>query len=257
MLQLVQIYEQLKENASFKRVARSFEIYQKALQEEGADIEALKNRMHEVYQAKISTDTIKEKGKTRALEYTESNIPFFTYALTQAEQGTFTMEEFTKESIRMGVAETLLENWAPKIGKGEGGEIHINELMYYTEEKDGKVSVHINPSGVKSENLIPKVLEGFQMIAKSIKEGTLTSDTVSMTSWLLNKGFEPTVKMLFPKANLHFEELPDEERGVANIQNLALTFNGRSLNEFLKTGQRPPVRRLTLSADEFVGALAA
>ena len=73
-----------------------------------------------------------------------------------------------------------------------------------------------------------------------------------MFSWLLGPAFADKIKMLLGD-DINIQEPDNEERtSVENVQRLALTYNKRAAEEYLKTGQMPPVRKLWMTREEFL-----
>ena len=129
--------------------------------------------------------------------------------------------------------------------------VHVNEVIAYKTEDKDKISLHIRPTGVESAELISKIIDGFQTIGAKLGAEEIKADTIIMKSWLLNKKMEQKAKMLLGD-RISITDTTQEDTDATAVQHLALQYNKRSLEKYLTTGEKPEVRQVVMTKDEFV-----
>jgi len=72
-----------------------------------------------------------------------------------------------------------------------------------------------------------------------------------MKSWLFNKKMEEKIKQIFGN-EISIENISSDDSGVMAIQHLALQYNNKSLKKYLLTGEKPEVKQIIMTKDEFV-----
>lgn len=238
----------------FVRSCGVLETYQQLLidnKDNSAKCGDIKRRLYEVFDQKNGGGKIKDKSRKK-LSHEFGQIREQVYDL--CESGKFTKEKMAELYAKSSISDKLLEQWNPKAGTiNPNGHFIVNEAMEYVndgpENKD--VDINILPTSVKGTGeLLSKVLEGLQKVAKEMKNGSLMhADQVVMTSWLFGASFENKFKVIFGE-NIVLEDVSGEI--VNEIQTLALSYNRRVMAEYLTTGQLPPVRRLIMPKDDFI-----
>jgi len=259
---------ELLDNPAFIRVSRGFEIYRDILEREKKHErrKEIMKRMHNLQRDAWAYQTTQEE-KTKKISKKREQQPgendpaeaVFETILRNAEEGKFDKTSFAKLSVDKYLNSWLQELWKLKIGKDETtGFVFVSEALAYFLDEDGTLSLHIPPNSLKTEQVIPKIIEGMTKLAQSIKEGKIAPKTIQLKSWLLNKTLEPIIRGIFAQhgPKLEFEDVDDAEEGTWSIQKLALVYNGRSLRDYLQENKKPAVRKLEIEPQDFVDALA-
>ena len=84
-----------------------------------------------------------------------------------------------------------------------------------------------------------KWADGVKSIKKLLESGKLNADKIMMKSWLLGR-------------NKKAENVSSDDDEYESIQFLALQYNRESLKNYLETGNKPEVRQLVVTKDEFL-----
>lgn len=129
--------------------------------------------------------------------------------------------------------------------------IHVNGVIAYKEDVNDEISLHIRPTGVQSAELIAKIIDGFRTIGAMLEDGKIHADKIIMKSWLFNKKMEEKAKFLLGN-EISIEDVPPDDDEVSAIQHLALQYNNRSLEKYLKIGEKPEVRQVIMAKDDFI-----
>lgn len=241
--------ELLAGNPAFKRFTGSFELYQR-LHTSEPNTDEMTQRMHEFYLARFSepaNESIPDLEKAKFL---------LEKALEDCEAGNFTVLKFAKNVVSQHLADEMLAMWNPdqEPGREDADNYRLNAIVHYRDEGAGIISVHLGTSGVSSEDFLTKTIEGFTLLAKKLQSGEIPAKTITMKSWLLGRRSESKVKALFGDDIDIIDTDPDDEE-VAFIQQTALEHNNKSFERYLKTGEKPEVRKVKLTADKFVKQL--
>ena len=243
----------------FVRLCEVFETYQRVLQESKKDIEQqeiIKERMNEIFGERedVVKDAV-ENEDPEALGKLEKD-QMRRQLLEWAESGKITKEKMADLFAHFSLADKMLEEFNQKPGEyvmGGGEGLLLNEAVSYKE--DGEyVNLHIIPAPTKgTAELVQKIIEGFNKLAQEMKSGKLTHiKNVGMFSWLLGPAFADKIKLLLGD-DINIQEPDEEEKdSVENVQRMALTYNKRAMEDYLKTGQKPPVRKIWLTREEFL-----
>lgn len=253
--------ERLSGNVSFQRFARGFEIYQKAYDDASEDEKVtIRERMLDVHGA-LDLDGLDQSGfwgkkKRKQLDEEASDVQkVILSVMREAEAGTFTTQMLGEAFVNAGLDDDLLGLWSHEAGEVDGGDLfYANELVAIHMDTEDEISIHIGANAVKGSELIMKIIEGFKLIAEKIKEGRIAAKKISMKSWLLAPAFEPKIRMLLG-SEVDFYDVDPEDDMTKAIQDLALLYNGRSLKDFLSTGEKPIVRGVDMTGPEFVAAM--
>jgi len=253
------ILENLRSNSYFIRLCKGFSRYQELLGSSSVLPEEKKvilERMHILHGVgEINVD----KHNKNVLNVEPLNVDdIFKYALQHAEDGTFDQENFLQyirknNDILLG----LSDEWNPKSGDSKLGEYeYVNSLVAFTRKDEQTISLHILPAGtLQSTELVFKIVQGFKEIAQQIKSGAISCEFVEMKSWMLGRGLEGKIKPLFAKlGNVDIEDIDQSDDDVVDIQRLALLFNTKSLDTYLRTGEKPEVRAAYIESQKFVQA---
>ncbi|HOX60977.1 MAG TPA: hypothetical protein PLV72_03155 [Candidatus Magasanikbacteria bacterium] len=254
-MQEVGLREMLLSNEAFLRLVRGFEIYQKVYNDTDDEEEkiVIKERMRSQYGQKSS---LVEDPEHRQRFERAVNARDVVFKL--CEDGVFKKEDLVDMLLNFGSAENFLKNINHREGDVEAGTGHIlvNSIIAYGLEKNDEVSLHIKPANVSNfEQLIGLVLEGFNLIANEMKGGKLNNiKNVQMESWLLGSAFGDKIKKIL--GNDVITTKADNSESMEEVQSLALKYNSRSLEKFLRTGEKPEVRQLIMTKEEFINKFA-
>ena len=113
------------------------------------------------------------------------------------------------------------------------------------------ISVHISPSNTESKEVNKKKEEGRRVLAEKLRKGELKADKIIMKSWLLSKERDAEIRQSFGK-DVTIKNVPPDDEEYAVIQFLALQYNQKSLKKYLETGEKPEVRQIIMTKDEFL-----
>ncbi|MFA5947172.1 MAG: hypothetical protein WC813_04080 [Patescibacteria group bacterium] len=241
--------EALVSNPAFKRFTGSFELYQKLYSSE-SNHDEMARRMHDFYLARFSQPI------NEAIPNVEKAKSLLEGALNDCEAGDFTALGFAKNLVNLRLADEMLAMWNPdqEFG-GEGADKYrLNAVVHYNDEGNGVISLHLGASGVSSEEFLAKTIEGFALFAKKLQSGEIPAKTIIMKSWLLGKRSEAKVKALLGE-DIEIRNTDPEDKEVEAIQQTALEHNNKSFERYLKTGEKPEVRQVEITADRFVKKL--
>lgn len=238
-------------NPAFIRFAGGFELYQDVLhaKDDDSDKSAITKRMLDLYTPRLngSDEEIQQSSEKQEL-YQIINL-----ALQECQENNFSRDNFADRLALSPVINLFLSEWdrqADEVEEGSG-MIHVNEVIAYKKEGDNEISLHIRPTGVESTELISKIIDGFKTLAAKLEAGEIKSDRIVMKSWLFNKKMEGKARLLLGKDILIADTSPNDN-DVAAVQHLALQYNKRSLKKYLTTGEKPEVRQVVMTGDEFI-----
>jgi hypothetical protein len=238
-------------NPAFIRFSNGFELYQNLLHSK--DYEKNKSeinkRMHELYEPPKRSS----EDETYEVSIKQELYEIINAALEECQENHFSIETFADKLASLEITNKLLAEWNRQEGEVEEatGMIHVNEVISYENKKDDEISLHLRPTGVESTKLIPKIIDGFQTLAIMLIKGNIKATKISMVSWLFNKQMEKKTRLLFGNEVLIEDTSPDDDDVVA-IQQLALRYNTRSLEKYLTTGEKPEVRQIIMTKNEFI-----
>lgn len=233
--------EEFLSNIAFRNFSSGFETYQKIL-ESDANKEEITQRMHALYERLNKQEKSKKVEELRGLIY---------FALSAAENNKFSKKEFAKKISSLSISENFKQEWNKKAGDMAGDLIMLNNVLAFRAEKDGNISLHIRPTNVKANELLRNVKEGVVKLSEEIKKGNIRGINIVMKSWLLNSDYEAVIERFFGK-KLDFKDVPDNDEDVFPAQHLALQYNSRELEKYLKTGKRPKVKKIELTKEEIL-----
>lgn len=237
--------EALLSNPAFQRFVKNWELYQKLLKENPDNLEEIKQRMHELYpDRELPNDPVMRE---RMIKFKE----ILTSIFNGTETGIFSQEKLVSAILQSGLIDTFLSIWNPKPGESAdiGNHRMVNNMVAYALEKDGSMSLHVKAAPVAgTAEIMMAVVDGFGKVAEKLLEKEFEDvKQITMESWLLAKGFDDKIKAILGD-NIVLEDVPDD----LEVQILALQYNGRSLGEYLKNGKLPPIRRLTMTKEQFL-----
>lgn len=243
--------EKLLSNPAFVRFSSGFELYQELLNAEENENKrsAIIKRMHDIYAPKLNS--VDEDIHQSAIKRELSQLIDLT--LHECQEKHFSKDSFADKLSSSPIINIFLSEWdrQPTETEEGSGMIHVNEIIAYKKEYENEVSLHIRPTGVESVELISKIIDGFQMLGAKLEAGEIKADTITMKSWLLNKKMEQKAKILLGDGISIEDTTPDDADAIA-AQHLALQYNKRSLEKYLKTGEKPEIRQIIMTKDEFV-----
>ena len=228
-------------NTAFQNFSSGFETYQKMLNS-GDNKEEVIERMHILYKR---LDTQEKSEKLEELK------GLMDFALSSAEENKFNKEEFAKKISSLSVSEDFKQEWNKKEGDMSGDLKMLNNVLAFRIEKDGNISLHIRPTDTKANELLRNVKEGVIKLVEEIKSGNIKGGGIVMKSWLLNSDYEAIIERFFG-SKLDFKNVPDEDEDVLPAQYLALQYNSKELEKYLKTGKKPGVRKIELTKEEIL-----
>lgn len=243
--------ERILSNPAFIRFAGGFELYQELLHTKGdnSDRSVITKRMSDLY-APILNITNEEKQQSAAKQ---ELFQIINSALRECQENNFSRDNFADRLVASPLINLFLSGWNRQAGEVEedSGMIHVNEVIAYKKESDNEISLHIRPTGVKSAELISKIIDGFQTIGSKLETGEIKADRIVMKSWLFNKKIEGRARLILGN-EISIEDTSPDDSDVATAQFLALQYNRKSLEKYLKTGEKPEVRQVTMTRDKFV-----
>ena len=237
-------------NPAFVRFAGGFEVYQKLLHAEGAeDTSAITERMLDLYVSRLSDSG----GGNQQSEAKQQLYQIINSALQECQENNFSRDSFADRLTASPIINLFLTEWNRKEDEVEEGSgmVHVNDVIAYKKDSEDEISLHIRPTGVESTELISKIIDGFQAIGARLEAGEITADKIVMKSWLLNQKMEAKARMLLGD-EISIQDTSPEDSDVAAVQHLALQYNKRSLEKYLTTGEKPEVRQVVMTKDEFV-----
>ncbi len=245
---LKQRVEKLMSNRAFLRFARSFLVYQ------------------EIYG---STDSIKKKKEMRQKmgdvfngiffgtvidreELCTNLAEFFRELFIECEKGQFDTKKLAEKLALSSFYERFDSEWNSKPEVSEHDE-QINELVLYTKHPDYPIMIHIKPANLDTKDFVPKLVEGFRIIAGKMKSGEIDESykDVVMKSWLLSGKFWDEIKKIFGDTVKGYLSLGKEDTKPEDV-NVALIYNRKSLEEYLKSGEVPLIGIITLTREQFL-----
>lgn len=228
-------------NTAFQNFSSGFETYQKMLNSRD-NKEEIMERMHILYKR---LDTQEKSEKLEELK------GLMDFAFSSAEDNKFNKEEFAKKISSLSVSEDFKQEWNKKEGDMSGDLKMLNNVLAFRIEKDGNISLHIRPTDTKANELLRNVKEGVIKLVEEIKNGNIKGGNIIMKSWLLNSDYETIIERFFG-SKLDFQKVSDEDEDVLPAQYLALQYNSKELEKYLKTGKKPEVRKIELTKEEIL-----
>ena len=254
--------EKLLSHHAFKRFCDSFNIYQKLYQEtqNNSQREDIKQRMKDVFLfgqspregISIKLARLMYEPKMDEVLSTFNFFKIINQQIQLCERGGFNRQNFAVKLVKDNIDQDLLDRWTPKIGENElTGENQINEMVGYALTDQGDINLHIYPANVSEANSFKVIVDGLRQIAEYI-DMSFRGVKVILESWMLGPQFENIFRNQFkiPKDQLlDFKAVSDKDAYTGQI--MAMWFSKTLLEKFLKTGQKPAVRKLVLDINEF------
>jgi len=241
------IEEKILSNPAFIRFAGGFELYQDLININNKDL--ITERMLDFYTPQ--SDNINENTK----QLTEKGELFqiINSTLQECQKNNFSKNSFANKLATSPVAKLFLSEWnrQEKEVEEESNMIHINELVAYKKESNNEISLHIRPTGTENIKLFSKIIDGLQKIGTELKAGNIETNEIIMKSWLFNKKMEGNIKQIFGN-EISIENISSDDNDIVAIQHLALQYNNKSLKKYLLTGEKPEVKQIIMTKDEFV-----
>lgn len=243
--------EALLANAAFVKFANGFKVYQDLLNDETnqSQKEDIKQRMLELHTPNLPSEAEDNNAERAVLR--DETIDLVNFALNECENNSYNLELFAEKLASLSVADFLLEEWTGEAGKikktDRGDMIYVNEMIIYSSEKDGEISLQINPTGVEGDGFIRELYDGFKIIAQKLKDGEIKADRITMLSWLFSN---KKITKRFLGEDIAIED--DDSEASEGSQNLALLYNNKALKKYLETGGKPQVKKVTMTKEEFV-----
>lgn len=243
--------ERILSNPAFVRFSSGFELYQDLLNAEDDESNrgAIIKRMLDLYALRLNSADEETQQSTAKRELSK----IIDLTLQKCQENNFSRDNFADRLATSPVINLFLSEWDRQTDEVEEGSgmIHVNEVIAYKKEGESEISLHIRPTGVESAELISKIIDGFQAIGTKLEAGEIQADSIIMKSWLLNKKMEQKAKMLLG-GSISIEDTASDDTDAVAVQHLALQYNKRSLEKYLKTGEKPEVRQVIMTRDEFV-----
>ncbi len=250
---------QLLSNPAVVRLIRGFETFQQVFESAQTDEEKdiVLTRMREIYPKKEIPAESDEETK----EVGEELDSFFEIIFDKVGTGTkITPELFVDELFKFSkLPETLLKyhGFKPELSRLNKREMHINDIISVTREEDDSLVINLRATKVSDlKELASAIKDAFSELAtylsgKSFGISFSKTKEIKMTSWLLGPAFTDKIQEVFGSGDISFRE-PADEKDVMYSQQLALIYNKQSLGNFLKTGDKPIVREVVFSREEFI-----
>lgn len=234
--------EDFLSNTAFQNFSSGFETYQKVLQSPDINKNEVMQNMHNLYKR------VDEKEKSEKVKELRELIDF---VIASCENSQFSKEEFAKKLADLSISEDFKQEWNKKEGDTSGDLTMLNNVLAFKIEKDGNISLHIRPNNAKANEVLPNIRGGIEKLVQEIKAGNIKGDNIVMKSWLLNSDYEVIIERFFGK-KFDFKNVPDEDEDVLPAQYLALQYNSKELEKYLKTGRKPEVRRIELTKEDIL-----
>lgn len=255
------ITQEILARPQFVRFAEVFETYQQMLddyKDDTSKLVAIKNRMRTVFDEKEPLDE-SDAAKQRATEFNRVKNEL----LSLCESGEWTKEKAAQSIASSSVAGDLLESWRPmKPGQQENGNVAVNEVLEYGIESNGEeLFINLIPPAVQGKEFLRKAVDGLRVIAKALQVDSSPAGrlgkvrTVMAASWLFDH-LENATKRLFGD-DITLEEVPNDSEYARSVQFLALSHNKRVMATYLKAGEFPSVRKLTMTREAFIERFAS
>lgn len=243
--------ELLLSNPAFRRFARGFEVYQEVLhnQKNETDRDLVIERMRYLYDPQLNNidiDSIDEKEYKIA---TEIKLAI----LQECYENKFSIEKLASRIAASPFASSILKGWEHKAGESDErlGINYINEVVAYKIEDDSTISLHIQPASLESSAFIKSIVDGLKIIKSKLDNGEIEAENVIMKSWLLSRTLEEKVRLILGQ-DVIIKDVAPNDNEIAEIQYQAIQNNGRSMKTYLETGEKPEVREVRMTKDEFV-----
>lgn len=249
--------EKMLSNSAFKRFAGGFELYQELInREESSDSRNLIiSRMRELYKPnlnKLGQEDGHEDETEKALRAALLELILLT--LRECEEKKFDIKGLAdKISASTPLYDSFSAGWNHKAGDIEqaSGMIYANELYAYKIEDDDTISVHVSPSNTENKDISKKLEEGRRAVAEKLRNGELKANKIIMKSWLLSRERETITRRAIGN-NIIIEDVPLDDEQYEAIQFLALQYNQQSLKKYLETGDKPEIRQVVMTKNEFL-----
>lgn len=227
-------------NTAFQNFSSGFETYQKLLQSPDINKNEVMQNMHNLYKR------VDEKEKSEKVKELRELIEF---VIASCENNTFDKKEFAKKLSNLSISEDFKQEWNKKAGDTSGDLIMLNNVLAFKIEKDGNISLHTRPNNTKANGIFPNIRSGIEKLVQEIKNGNIKGGNIVMKSWLLNNDYGAIMERFFGK-KLDFKNVSDEDEDVLPAQYLALQYNSKELEKYLKTGKKPEVKKIELTQEE-------
>ena len=195
--------------------------------------------MHELYKPQSDNKNIQHNKTQNSLEVALVELILTTFK--ECEEQKFNINSFAEKISTPPLYDFFSAEWnrsATEVEK-DSGLIHVNEFIAYKQEKDGGISLHGRPTGIESKDWLMKWVDGVKSIKELLKSGKLNPNKIIMKSWLLSR-------------NKKAENVSSDDDEYESIQFLALQYNRESLKKYLETGEKPEVRQIIMTKDEFL-----
>ncbi len=256
--QLQQIHQEKMEtkdkiltNPAFVRFAGGFELYQNLLHAEGDEDNrsAITKRMVELYASRFNGSEDEERPSATKQEL----YKIISLVLRECQENNFSKDSLAEKIASSSIVNLFLSEWNRKEDEIEEGSgmIHVNDAIAYKQDNDDEISLHIRPTGIGSSELFPKVIDGFQIIGGKLEAEEIKASRIIMKSWLLNSQMEKKARLILGD-EISIIDSPTDDSDVEAVQYLALQYNRKSLEKYLKTGEKPEVRQVIMTRDEFI-----
>jgi len=229
-------------NTAFQNFSSGFETYQKVLQSPDINKKEVMQNMHNLYKR------VDEKEKSEKVKELRELVDF---VIAGCENNKFNKEEFAEKLSELSISEDFKQEWNKKAGDTSGDLTMLNNVLAFKIEKDGNIFLHIRPNNAKANEVLPNIRNGIEKLVQEIKSGNIKGDNIVMKSWLLNSDYEAIIERFFGK-KFDFKNVPDEDEDVLPAQYLALQYNSKELEKYLKTGKKPEVRKIELTKEEIL-----
>jgi hypothetical protein len=229
-------------NTAFQNFSSGFETYQKILQNTDINKNEVMQNMRNLYKR------VDEKEQSEKVKELRELIDF---VIASCENTTFNKGEFAKKLSNLSISEDFKQEWNKKEGDTSGDLTMLNNVLAFKLEKDGNISLHIRPNNARANEILPAIRNGVEKLVQKIKSGSIKGDNIVMKSWLLNSDHETIIERFFGK-KFDFKNVLDEDEDVLPAQYLALQYNSKELEKYLKTGKKPEVRKIELTKEEIL-----
>ncbi len=251
---------QLLGNPAVLRLVRGFETYMNVLNSANSDgaRQEVASRMREVYAQKEIVDDMDNNIKKNVAE---SNN-FLVGMLSKIDGG----EKLTIDGVvdfmsnYPNFCQMMLSHHGSKPNRSEvrQKEMYVNDVISVAKENKDTLGISLRAAPVADfKQLLGKVKEGFAELANflSVENFGVNFEgikNIRMVSWLLGPGFSEKIKDFLGDCEGKLKQLPDDYLEVAESQKLALFYNQPSLKRYIETGEKPIVKELIFSREEFI-----
>ncbi len=209
------------------------------------DIKEIKERMHVLYPEMEPPEEVERRERYFKMKEIIRRV------FESSEEGRFSKEQLALMIVESGLADFFLTIWNPKPGESTdmGTHVLVNRAVAYQVDNEDVISLHIKaPPFKNTSEILLELVDGFTKVAELLGNKFKDVKQITMESWLLGRSFDEKIKAFFGD-NVVVEDVEDGQEGG---QLMSLQYNRRALEEYLKTGKKPEVRKIVMTRGQFL-----